>query len=241
MRALDLFEAFRKAGRQLSLSELARACGIPVSTCHGTMRALERRGFLYFPTKREAYPTRKLWDLATNLAANDPIAARLGPTLAELRDATGETVILGTRHGDEVLYLMVLESPQTVRYTAGTGDRKPLHSSSIGKVMLGAMPDAELDAWLASHGLPRVTDRTLTSVRRLRADIQASRARGYYATRGENVADVTAFACPLQFTGTTLGVAVAGPLQRIEGAEARVAAKLRQCVQSAEMRNDGER
>ena len=42
LRALEVFEAFRAARRPLPLSELAQLTGIPVSTCHGVMRALEQ-------------------------------------------------------------------------------------------------------------------------------------------------------------------------------------------------------
>ncbi len=234
LRALDVLETFRKAGKQLSLSELSRLSNIPVSTCHGVVKALEKRGFLYFASTREAYPTRKLWELAAEIDAKDPIATRLGPTLSALRDEAGETTILGTRQGDAVLYLLVFESPQAIRYTAHTGERKPLHSSAIGKVMLGVMSEEERLAWLKQHPLPRVTERTITSARRLRADISAAYQRGYFVTRGENVADVMAVAAPIRLAGTTFGVAIAGPLHRMEPNEARMAAKLRHCIRTLE-------
>jgi DNA-binding IclR family transcriptional regulator len=237
LRALDVFEAFRKAGRQLSLSELSRAAGIPVSTCHGVMRALEQRGFLYFLSPREVYPTRRLADIARDIEANDPVTARFEPALTALRDVTGETVILGTRHGDAVLYLLVLESGQKIRYAAHAGERKPLHSSSIGKVLLGTMTGEALSTWLSTHPLARITARTLTSRRRLQADLDASRERGYYVTRGENVADVMAIAVPVRQGGTTFGVAVAGPLHRMEAAATSIAERLRQCVRNLEKRD----
>ncbi|HET9023421.1 MAG TPA: helix-turn-helix domain-containing protein, partial [Burkholderiaceae bacterium] len=71
-RTLDLLEAFRLARRPLSLSELARLAQVPVSTCHGLVRTLEHKGFLYFPSPREAYPTRKLLEMAREIEANDP-------------------------------------------------------------------------------------------------------------------------------------------------------------------------
>jgi DNA-binding IclR family transcriptional regulator len=232
LRGLDVLETFRRAGKQLSLSELARLSGIPVSTCHGVVKALERRGFLYFATPREAYPTRKLLELAAAIDARDPVVAQLAPALAALRDETGETTLLGTRQGDAVIYLLVLESPQAIRYTAHVGDRKPLHSSAIGKVMLGALGEEERLAWLKAHRLARVTPSTLTSARRLRADLAAALRRGYYLTRGENVSDVMAIAAPVRRAGAVFGVAVAGPLHRMEAAEARIAARLRHCLRS---------
>lgn len=234
LRALDVFEAFRAARRPLSLSELARHADIPVSTCHGVMRSLEQDGYLYFVAGREAYPTRRLWDMAEEIRSNDPLARRLEPALARLRDEADETVILGTKQGDSVLYLLVLESAQAIRYSSSAGSRKPLHSSSIGKAMLGQLPAEQLERWLHGRTLDRVTDRTMTSARRLRADLDESATRGYFVTRGENVSDVMAVAVPLRLGGTVLAVAIAGPLHRMESAEARLSKRLLQCVRQLE-------
>ena len=234
LRALELFEAFREARGPLSLSEAARMTNMPVSTCHGVFRALEQNGYLYIGAGRDAYPTRRLWDVAQDINRNDPVARRLEPGLAELRDDVDETVILGVRHGDTVLYLLVLESAKAIRYSSQAGEHKPLHSSAIGKVMLGAMPPAELDAWLKSNELRRVTDRTIVTASRLKADLAASQKRGYYVTHGENVSDVVAIAAPLRIGNSTFGVAIAGPLARLSEKEATLAKRLLRSLKSLE-------
>ena len=89
-------------------------------------------------------------------------------------------------------------------------------------------------AWLKDHPLPRVTDRTITSARRLRADIASAHQRGYFVTRGENVADVMAVAAPIKLAGTTFAVAIAGPLHRMEPNESKIAAQLRHCIRTLE-------
>lgn len=240
LRALEVFEAFRDASRPLSLSEVARLTNMPVSTCHGVFKALEQRGFLYIGSGRDAYPTRRLWDLAQEINAHDPIARRVEPALAKLRDDVDETVILGVRHGDTVLYLLILVSSQAIRYSSRAGEHKPLHSSSIGKVMLGTMPPGELDSWLRTADLKKVTDRTIVSASRLKADLVASRARGYFATHGENVSDVMAIATPLTMGTSTFGVAIAGPLQRMADREAMLSKKLIRCVKSLEANSASE-
>jgi IclR family acetate operon transcriptional repressor len=226
LRALEIFEAFRDARRPLSLSEVARLTDMPVSTCHGVFKMLEQRGFLYFGSGRDAYPTRKLWDLAQEINVHDPVALRLEPALTQLRDEVDETVILGVRHIDTVLYLLVLGSSKAIRYSSEAGEHKPLHSSSIGKVLLGAMAPGELDAWLRATPLPKITDRTIVSASRLKMDLAQARARGYYTTHGENVADVMAIAAPLRMGTSTFGVAIAGPLQRLADHEAALGKKL---------------
>lgn len=239
LRALEIFEAFREARRPLSLSEAARLTDMPVSTCHGVFRALEQRGYLYFGSGRDAYPTRKLWDLAHEINANDPIARRLETSLTQLRDDVDETVILGVRHGETVLYLLVLESAKAIRYSSRAGEHKPLHSSAIGKVMLGALSQPELEDWFKGRALKKVTDRTIVSASRLKSELAESGARGFYTTRGENVSDVVAVAAPLQIGNTTFGVAVAGPMQRLEGKEPALGKKLVRFIKTLEATGNG--
>jgi DNA-binding IclR family transcriptional regulator len=214
-RALDVFEAFRLRQRPLSLSEIAEAIGAPASSCHGLIRTLESRGYLYEAGRRLLYPTRRLYDVARDIMAHDPVLERVEPELARLRDATRETVILGKRQDDGVVYLDVLEGPHTIRYSAAPGEVKPLHSSAIGKAMLGSLPEDELERLLPQLDLARVTENTLTTANRLAKDIAAGRDLGYFVTRGENVADVMAVAANLVLNGEPYGIAVAGPIQRM--------------------------
>lgn len=237
MRALDVFEAYRIAQRPLSLTELSQRTRIPASTCHGVMRLLEQEGYLYFLGGREAYPTPRLWHLAEDIRRHDPLVQMLELPLSKLRDDLDETVILGVRRGDEVLYLLVLESRQAIRYSSRAGERKPLHSSSIGKVLLGQLSAEDLETWLTQRSLARVTDNTITTVRGLRADLARAAQRGYYMTQGENVSDVMAIAAPLHLGGTVLGIAVAGPMSRMAAVEAKVARRLMQCVRAIEKKN----
>jgi DNA-binding IclR family transcriptional regulator len=144
-RTLDLLEAFARIKEPLSLSELARQLDCPVSSCHGLVRTMKGRGYLYLlQHRRRYYPTRRLLEIGAAIAAHDPLVERLIPTLEALRAHTAETVILGHRQDDEIVYLHVLEGPQTIRYAASPGERKPLHSSALGKAFLGVLDDHAL-------------------------------------------------------------------------------------------------
>lgn len=218
-RTLQILETFARACEPLVLSALARRTEIPVSACHGLVRTLEARGYLYESgPSRAYYPTLRWLEKAQVIAAHDPLAHRVIPFLESLAAATGETVVLGRRFEDRVLYLVVIESRQTIRYSAQVGDRKPLHSSSAGKALLGAMPQSAREALLARLKLARVTPNTITRREALEKDLAASRARGWYATRGENVPDVHAIAAPVQVAGQSCAVVVAGPAPRMDAA-----------------------
>lgn len=226
-RAFQIFEVFGAEGRPMLLTEIAPLIDVPLSSCYGLIQTLLERGYLYAVSRRRGfYPTRKLHTLTTAIAAKDTYLQRLAPHLEALRDASGETVIVGTRQSDLVLYLEVLESPQTIRYSARPGDFKPLHSSSIGKALLSIGPHDGVEALLRKMPLAPITANTITDPGRLEADLQAGRARGYFSTHGENVADVTALSTALEVDGMAIGIALAGPSYRMEGAMGDLAARL---------------
>jgi IclR family transcriptional regulator, acetate operon repressor len=216
-RTCAIFEAFEDRRRPMNLRELAAYCSIPVSTCHAIVHTLIERAYLYQTSRRkDLYPTRRILDIAKTIVAHDPYLERITPILKRLQLRTQETVILGKRQGDQVLYLEVLESAQKIRYSARAGEFKPLHSSAIGKVMLGGMSPEDLREWLRQRSLPKVTANTITSCAKLSVNLDQSRRLGYFITRGENVSDVTAIAAPVLVNGELLGIAVAGPTHRMK-------------------------
>ena len=216
---LDLFEVFAREGKPLSLSQLARAIGAPVSSCFGIVRTLESRGYLYEVKARGGfYPTKLLFEHARVIAGHDPLAERFVPLLEKLRDQTGETVLVSKRLDRQAVYLEVLESPHSIRYSQKMGEFIPLHASASGKALLGGLAPAVRNELLTGMKLPRVTSRTITSRAALEADLEQGRALGWYVTRGETVADLMAVAVPVAVNGEIYSVALAGPMQRMDGA-----------------------
>jgi DNA-binding IclR family transcriptional regulator len=215
-RVFAIFETFERERRSLSLKELAEYCEIPVSTCHALIRTMINRAYLYQGGRRkDIYPTRRLYDVAKTVLDNDPILQRMTPVLEKLRESTEETVVLGKRQKDTIVYLEVLESPQTIRYSATVGDLKPAHSTCIGKATLSTLAPDALRLYLETTGMERVTDHTITSYARLIEDLQEGKKRGYFTTNGENVPDVSAIAIPVTVNNDLFGLAVAGPSYRM--------------------------
>jgi DNA-binding IclR family transcriptional regulator len=216
-RAFAILETFERERRPLSLKELSDCCRIPASTCHSLVHTLLRRSYLYQTGQRkDLYPTRKLYDMGATILAHDLVLQRLLPAMETLRDTTRETVILGKRQRDHIVYLEVIESPEVIRYSARPGDTKPLHSSCIGKTMLSTLKPDEVRQLLGGHPLEKVTPNTITSLGRLMDDLAQGRERGFFTTRGENVVDVTALAVPVSVNNELFGLAVAGPSHRID-------------------------
>jgi DNA-binding IclR family transcriptional regulator len=215
-RTLHVFEAFADAGSVLSLAQLARALDIPRSSCLALLRTLLSCGYLYQVGTNGYYPTRKLFIMADVIARCDPLVDRVLPVMTSLRDQTKETIILGKRNEERVIYLVVVESEQTIRYSARPGVFKPLHGSASGKVLLAALSDEERQALLKRLKLAPITPRTIANVRALEDDLRAGSVRGWQHVEGENVPDVSAIATPVDLNGEVYALVVTGPIHRMK-------------------------
>jgi DNA-binding IclR family transcriptional regulator len=200
VRVLDIFEAFARLQKPLTQSQIAEEVGAPISTCFGIVRSLEKCGYLHLVSDRkEWYPTGKMMHNTRGIERGEPLLARFDPILSALRDE-----------------IKVFEGGQAIRYSAAVGDRKELHSTAIGKVVLSLLPTDQRKRSIAKLKAALVTEATITEPEELARDIEAGLARGYQMTRGENVVDVGAIAMPVTVAGRTFGVAVAGPVHRLD-------------------------
>lgn len=82
---------------------------------------------------------------------------------------------------------------------AQIGWRPPLHSTSAGKAMLAHMSPDRIDRILERHGLPELTDDTITSREGLFEEFETIREQGYATNREEHVEGIHAIGAPVRF------------------------------------------
>jgi DNA-binding IclR family transcriptional regulator len=126
--------------------ELARAVDAPKSSVHGFIRGLIAAGWLYEENHRFYLgPAVYALTLASgHIRAGSVTEADLG----ELHAATGETVFLGVRAGDHLIYVAEAGTDTLTGYAASTNIRSTLLDSAGGKALLAAAPEAERNAYL---------------------------------------------------------------------------------------------
>lgn len=216
IRVLSLFEAFARSGRAMQLTELAEVLQAPVSSCFKLVRAVERCGYLYLNRPRGGlYPTRRLHDIGRAIYEHDRISPAIRERMRALRDAVGETTCLAHRRDGEVVYLEVIESMHSIRFSVQVGDTRPVHANSMGKAILSTLPAHDFDRALRSLSYTRFSPRTRVTPEALAADIARGRRRGWYGNDGETAPDALAAAIPVCIGGDWFGIAVVGPKQRM--------------------------
>jgi IclR family acetate operon transcriptional repressor len=215
-RALAVLGVLRDAGSDVGVVELARALDLHVSTAHRILRALVAAGYAVQNAQTERYrlgPAAFLLGRAAERTLGFDAAM---PLLEQLAGATGESVNLVIRDGDEGLVVLRVESQHPLRFTQPVGARIPLYCTSTGKVLLAFAGD--LHEEVARLGeLNRLTPTTITSPRELLHDLEETRERGFSINRGERIPGVYGVAAPVLTTGgiATTALAVQGPQIRI--------------------------
>ena len=160
--AARLLKEFSRTDRELGVSELARRLDLATSTVHRLLATLTAERLL----ERAPGGYRlglALFDLGAIVAPHLDLheAAHAGDGHAAA--PTGETVQLAVLDGLESVYIDRLESPHTVRIFSRVGTRLPATTTSTGKVLLAALPAAELDRRLAALAARTGTPRTRSS------------------------------------------------------------------------------
>ncbi len=100
----------------------------------------------------------------------------------DLAHELGESAMLAMRDGDEMVYLL----HEHIAMRPLLGARRHLHSTSLGKAYLAALPTDELDALLERLELPGLTPNTITDTARPRRELDEIRGRGYAVDDVEN-------------------------------------------------------
>jgi DNA-binding IclR family transcriptional regulator len=216
-RTLDFLEVFADQKRPLSASEIARLLGIPASSCHDVLQALQDRGYLYELTTRGGYyPTLRLYDVAKTIADNDPVVLRAEGLLKSLRDKIDESILLSKVNGLSASYLMAVEPSHPLRFLARVGDPvRTLHATSAGKALLASLSEAELNTYLKGVTLSAPTAHTNTAKAALREELIASNRRGWFLNREESQEGVTTLSARFVWISAIYIVTIAGPTSRM--------------------------
>jgi len=152
------------------------------------------------------------------VARLDEVRAAMGP-MRSLVATVGEAAYLARLVETGVLYLAVMQSPNTVRLTAQVGMLLPTHSTATGKVMLTRLSTSALSKRF-EQPLAAFTVNTITRPADLRPELAQVRRQGFAITYDEQTVGSCSVAAPIRdYTGEVVAaLAVSGPSYRLSRA-----------------------
>lgn len=217
-RALAVLESFTEDRPVLRLSELSRRLQTSKATLLRTLRTLEAHQIVRQRSLDRAFVLGpgiiRLGTLA--LRRSNLLEVSL-PHIKCLQAVTGETACLFMVNGRHRVCVASVASPHDLRLTVEVGTTRPLHAGAAGKILLAFMPEAEARRVLGGGPLPRLSEKTITSVPSRLRQLQEIRREGVAVSYGEAVPGGAAIAAPVFDRDESLIAAVnlLGPQSRM--------------------------
>lgn len=195
-RALRILGAFGPDRRSLTLSELARHSGLPVSTAHRLVSELVSWGALERGAAGDYHIGLRLWEVGSLAPRGLGLREAALPVLEDLSQVTRENVQLAVREGAEVVFVERIAGSRAVRVLTRVGGRFALTATGVGLVLLAHAP-ADLQERVLEGPAMRYTERTMTDPRLIRAALAETRSRGYAISDRQVTMDALSVAAPV--------------------------------------------
>lgn len=228
-RAIAILDCFRDIQPELGVREIARQLELHPSTVGRLLVTLTSLGILNQDKVTHQYRMGSKvlkWGAVYMSSVDLRVEAR--PYMDELHELTKETIHLDIPDGATRICIERIESPQSLRWVARIGERKPYYASAGGKVMLAFFSPTQQSEILKSEPLEQLTAKTTTDLKVLKQEFELIRERGYSISEGERVEGVSCVAAPIFDASKKIigAITISGPTTRFSAKKIQEYAQL---------------
>ena len=218
-RIFDIVETLAQWRQGMTLSDLAAATGLHVSTAHRLVQSLAHRGYAIKDRSGNYRLTLRLYEVGSQVSGVLNLLTVARPMLDRLANTSQEAVHLVERDGSDVLYLYKAEPRQQfVRMSSCVGLRNPMYCTGVGKSILALLPEDQLREVWESTQVCAFTEKTITDLDALQADLARIRQRGYAIDDEEHETGVRCIAVAVRnsFHAPVAAISVSAPASRLD-------------------------
>ncbi|MDR7273717.1 IclR family transcriptional regulator domain-containing protein [Catenuloplanes atrovinosus] len=196
-RGLAVIRAFDAAHPELTLSEVARICDLTRAAARRFLLTLADLGYVHTDGRLFRLSPRVLelgYAYLSSISLPEVAEPHLERLVAEVRESSSVSVL----DGDDVVYVARVPTSRIMTVSINVGTRFPAYVTSMGRVLLAAVPEAALDDYLSRVELRKLTPRTTTGETALRAELARVRAQGYAIVDQELEEGLRSMAVPVR-------------------------------------------
>jgi IclR family pca regulon transcriptional regulator len=196
-RGLGIIRTFGEGAPDQTVSEIAAKTGLTRATARRFLITLVELGYLETDGRVFRLTPRVLelgYSFLSGLGFPDVALPHLERLVAEVDESSEASVL----DGGDVVYVLRVPSTTLMTIAINVGARMPAAATSMGRVLLADLPDAELDAFLAQQPLKQYLPRTITDPDELRAELMKARRNGYAIVDQELEEGLIAIAAPVR-------------------------------------------
>lgn len=179
LRAISIVTSFTPNDVELSLSEISRKTGIPLTTVHRIVTTLAQGGLLEQAMHNNKYRIGPEFYILGNLylRRTDMLSAA-EPVIKELSSLTGETSAVAVPHECNVVLILKEEAKLPFRIVNHVGSILVAYTSAMGKALLSELSEAEIDRIIPEERLNPMTKNTIPTKTELKKDLEQIRKTG---------------------------------------------------------------
>ena len=196
-RGLDVIAAFRPGRPTMSLSEVATETGLARPTARRFLLTLHSLG--YVRAEATGYSlTPRVLELGTAYVQSLGLWDVARPHMESLVARTNESTSIGQLDGSDVVYVARVAVPKIVTLSVSIGTRFPALQTSLGKVLLAALSDDEVEEVLAQPSRSGVVPAWVPDRQERKAVLREVRARGWALSDEQLARGIRSVAAPLR-------------------------------------------
>lgn len=223
-RALDILLYLYNKGSETTITSISQDLGIYKSTVYRTLVTLENKGFVEQNQENGRYTLGvKLFVMGMSIGDKLGLQKTVKPFARRLHEEFQEAVNVSILEKNPLdVYKSVIiwkeEGNQILRFNSEIGSRNDCHCAGVGKCLIAFGEDIDLTVY-EKYPMTRYTDRTITSLPQLEAELETVRIQGYAMDDEERESGLTCVAVPILRRGVAVAaISVSGPTQRIKQA-----------------------
>jgi len=196
-RGLRVIETFEGHTEGRTVADVARQTGLSRAAVRRSLLTLQMLG--YAEANGSSYRlTTRAFRLGFAYLSSTSLAALAQPTLERVTEAVHESSSLSVLEGYEIVYIARSASKRVMSVNLSVGSRLPAYCTSMGRILLSAMPDEKLVDYLNQLEIKASTPKTITDKNVLREILVRVRTDRFAVTDEELELGLRSIAVPVQ-------------------------------------------
>lgn len=195
-RGLDVIRSFSGAAPRQTLTEVAARAGLTRAGARRILLTLQTLGYVASDGKLFAL-TPRILDLGFAYLSSMPIWNLAEPVMEALVDEVKESCSAAVLDGTDIVYVLRVPTRKIMKIALGVGSRLPAYCTSLGRMLLAALPDDEVVKLLRASPHEARTRHTITDVDALLAKVQQARRQRWCQVNQELEEGLLSMAAPI--------------------------------------------
>lgn len=227
-RMFDIVERLQERDGA-TVTALADDLDVAKSTVHNHLLTMKRRGYVT-ESEGEYYVGLRFLDHGGHARTRNPGYEQVHAKVRELADESGELCSFVVEQGGKGIIAYQEQGDRAVETQSRVGTYDHLHAIPGGKSILASLEPERTDEIVKRHGLPEVTEQTITDMQALEAELDAVSERGYAVNVEEYLRSLNAISVPIPTANSDVigAITIVGPSHRLsnEAVERTIADQL---------------